>query len=45
MITRPVTPTPSTFALARFAKVLKFGRDFAETRYRDQPHVANAYTN
>ena len=42
MITRSITPTPSSFALARFAKALKFGPDFAETHYRDQPHVANA---
>ena len=43
LITRPITPTPSSFALPRLMKTLKYGRDFAETRYRDQPHVANAY--
>jgi hypothetical protein len=41
--TRPITPTPSSFALPRLVKTLKHGRDFAETRYRDQPHVLNAY--
>jgi hypothetical protein len=43
--TRPITPTPSTFAIARFAKALKFGPDFAETHYRHQPHVANSVSD
>ena len=38
----PITPTPTSYALAPYAKGLKFGRDFADSHYRDQPHVAHA---
>lgn len=42
MRTTPITPTPSTFAIARYAKGLRLGRAFAEAQWPDQPHVGTA---
>src|SRR5436190_13564362 len=43
MITRPLAATPASFALARYAKSLRFGRGFVDQNFPDQPHVGHAH--
>ena len=42
LVTRPIAANPPGTALARYAKGLHYGVDFARTEFSDTPEVANA---
>ena len=42
MLTRPVTRLPDGVKLARYAKALRFGSEYARAQFRDTPEVAEA---